>query len=74
MPNPSERLRWLVHEFQAVVESLNESPSLKERKQLHLRMKILIDEMDGLIFTNLRVSRLVKIDSFPPDQDGAGPR
>jgi hypothetical protein len=74
MPNPAERLQWLVHEFQAVVGRLNESPSLKDRKQLHLQMKILIDEIDGLIFTNLKASRLVNKGSFLPNHDGAGPR
>jgi hypothetical protein len=54
MPKHSQRFQSLSQQFEALVESLNDSPSLKERKQLLRRMKILIDEIDGLILSTLK--------------------
>jgi len=53
MSNPSERLQSLAYEFDALVKSLDAFPRLKERKQLLRRMKILIDEIDVLILSDL---------------------
>jgi len=53
MSNPSERLQSLAYEFDALAKSLGALPRLKERKQLLQRMKILIDEIDVLILSDL---------------------
>ena len=47
-----ERFRCLAHEFDVLVQSLRDCPSLEKRKQLLRRMKILIDEIDELIILN----------------------
>jgi hypothetical protein len=54
VPNPSEQLWWLLRSYDALAERLNGCASLEERKQLLLRMKILIDKIDGLIFSTLK--------------------
>jgi hypothetical protein len=54
MPQPSERLQFLTHQFDTLVEGLNSSPDMEERKQLLERMMIVIDEIDGLIFCDLK--------------------
>jgi hypothetical protein len=54
MSNIVERFQWLAQQFDALVQKLGESPSQVERKQLLQRMKILIDEIDGQIFTALK--------------------
>ena len=69
MPGPSERFQWLAQQFDELVESLNVSPSLKERKQLLRRMKILIDEIDALILSALKRDNT---GSPPTDQPTAG--
>jgi hypothetical protein len=54
MPQPSERLQFLSQQFDALVEGLNNSSDMEERKQLLQRMMIVIDEIDGLIFSDLK--------------------
>ena len=54
MGNPSERIRWLAHQFDALVENLDECASLEDRKRVLTRMKVLIEEMDQIIFSTLR--------------------
>jgi hypothetical protein len=68
MPEPPERIRLLAHEFDALVENLNECQSLKKRKQLLQRMKILIDEIDVLVLSTVRGDEQDTIVSPPPDQ------
>lgn len=71
MPERSERFRWLAHQIGALLESLNECPSLEERKQLLRRMKILIDKIDGLILSTLKREGEDTSSSPPPDQPAA---
>ena len=54
MRQPSERLEFLAHQFDTLVEGLNNSPDMEDRKQLLQRMLVLIDEIDGLIFSDLK--------------------
>jgi hypothetical protein len=54
MGNPSERFPWLAHQFDALVENLDECASLEERKKVLTRMKVLIEEIDQIIFSTLR--------------------
>jgi hypothetical protein len=49
MHKQSERFLWLAHEFDTLVQNLEDCPSHEKRKQLLRRMKILIDEIDKLI-------------------------
>ncbi len=68
MSSPSERFRRLAHQFEALLESLNESPSSKKRKQLLRRMKILIDEIDGLDLSTLELDKEGTASSRQPGQ------
>ena len=70
MPSPSERFQRLAHQFEALLESLNESPSSKKRNQLLRRMKILIDEIDGLDLSTLELDEETA-SSRQPDQSTA---
>lgn len=56
MPQLSRRFNVLAHQFDSLVERLNESPtpSLEERTQLLRRMKVLLVEIDMLIMSDLR--------------------
>jgi hypothetical protein len=54
MPHTPGRFPWLAHEFDSLVESLNECESLQERRKLLRRMKVLINEIDALIFSTLK--------------------
>ena len=65
MPNPSDRFQLLANQFDTLVESLNESSILEERRDLLRQMKILLDEIDGLgfLFFEANVPR-----PSPPDQ------
>lgn len=49
MPKDPGKFYTLTVQFQALLESLSKVPNLKRRKQLLRRMKMLIDEIDGLI-------------------------
>lgn len=61
-------------EFKALVESLNKVPNLKKRKQLLRRMKILIDEIDGLISSDLKQDEQGTVSSGPrPTEPQLGP-
>ena len=71
MPNPSERFEWLAQLFDALVERLNQSASLEERTQLLDRMKILIDKLDGVVFSAEGLNEQDTSDPQPPDQPTA---
>jgi hypothetical protein len=49
-----ERFQWLAHEFDALVKKTNDCPNTEERRALLRRMKILIDEIDALIFSTIK--------------------
>ena len=68
MPRHSQGFHSLAHEFDELVQRLNESPNLKERTQSLRRMKILIDEIDGLIFSTLKRDKQDVTSSAFPDQ------
>ena len=59
MTNPSQRFRWLVHQFDALVENLDECASLEKRKRVLTRMKILIEEIDQIILSTLKRDRAI---------------
>ena len=59
MTNPSERFRWLAHQFDALVENLDECSSMEERKRVLKRMEILIDEVDEIILSTLKRDRAI---------------
>jgi hypothetical protein len=71
MPKHSDRFQWLSQQFEALAESLHDSPSVKERKQLLRRMKILIDEIDALILSTLKQDREETSSCQAPDQPTA---
>jgi hypothetical protein len=48
MPGPPQRFDELARQFEALMESLNEKPNKKKRSQLLQRMRLLINEIDGL--------------------------
>ena len=73
MSTPSERFLRLAHRFEALLESLNESPSSKKRKQLHRRMEILIDEIDRLDLSALERDKEETTSSRQRDQPTAEP-
>lgn len=54
MSTPPERLLSLAHEFDALAQSLSESPGLEERKRLLRRMKVVTVEIDMLILSSLK--------------------
>ena len=51
MPKPSKRLQQLTDEFDTLLERLHELPNLEERMKLLVRMRILVEEIDILIFS-----------------------
>ena len=59
MGNPSERIRWLAHQFDALLENLDECASLEERKRVLTRMKVLIEEIDQIILSTLKRDRAI---------------
>jgi hypothetical protein len=71
MPEAPERIRLLAHQFDALVENLNECQSLKKRKQLLQRMKVLIDEIDELVLSTVRGDEQDTSVSSPADQPKA---
>ncbi len=74
MPKDPERFNWLTVQFKALLEGLKEVPNLKKRKQLLRRMKILIDEIDGLISSDLKQDEQNTISSEPrPTEPRLGP-
>jgi hypothetical protein len=56
LPNTSQRFQLLTHQFDSLVERLNESPSqsLEEQTILLRKMKVLIVEIDMLILSALK--------------------
>ena len=72
MPKHSDRFQWLSQQFEALAERLHDSPTVKERKQLLRRMKILIDEIDALILSTMKLDGKDTSSSHSPDQPTAG--
>ena len=66
-----ERFEWLAQLFDALVERLNESANLDERTQLLNRMKILIDKLDGVVFSAEELDEQDTSDPQLPDQPTA---
>ena len=73
MLKPSERFQWLAQQFDAIVERLNESTSLEERKQLLRRMKFLLDKIDGVVFSALERDKRDTPSSPTPDRPTSVP-
>lgn len=74
MPKDSESFNRLTVQFKTLAESLKEVPNLKKRKQLLRRMKILIDEIDGLISSDLMQDAQDSVSSGPrPTEPRQGP-
>ena len=69
MTNPSERFRWLAHQFDALVDNLDECTSMEERKRVLKRMKILIDEIDEIILSTLKRDRAISPSSESREPD-----
>ena len=63
MPKDPESFHRLTVQFKTLLESLKGVPNLKKRKQLLRRMKILIDEIDGLISSDLKQDKQDTINS-----------
>lgn len=63
---PLDRFLWLANQFEALVERLNVSPSVEERSKLLRRIKILIDEIDQLIFSTSK-----RIEQDTPSQESS---
>jgi hypothetical protein len=51
---PKDRFQWLAHEFDGLAKKMPVCANRKERRSLLRRMKILIDEIDALIFSTLK--------------------
>jgi hypothetical protein len=73
MPNPSERFQSLGHQFDSLVERLNESPtpSSEERRKLLRQMKVLIVEIDMLILSALKRDNQDASSTPSPDHSAA---
>ena len=59
MPVPVQHFRWLTDQLDLLVISLNHSPTSEERAQLLRRMKALIDEIDVLNSSSLKLDSRV---------------
>ena len=66
MPGPSKRFDKLARQFEALMESLNEKPNSKKRRQLLQRMRLLINEIDGLDLSALDLDK--EDATITPDQ------
>jgi hypothetical protein len=66
MASRPDRLQWLTQQFNDLSASLSHAASSEERVELLRRMKAVIDEIDALIFSSLRIEKQAK--SLPNDQ------
>ena len=72
MSKTSEQLKWLAELYGVLVERLNESTSVEERKDLLCQMKILLDKLDGEGLTADGRDKQETTSSPPPDQPAVG--
>jgi hypothetical protein len=74
MPQQSDRFQLLAHQFESLVERLNESttPSLEERTKVLRQMKVVIVEIEMLIMSDLKLCSENAPSSHPPAQPAAG--
>jgi hypothetical protein len=66
MPGPSKRFDELARQFEALMECLSEKPNSKKRSQLLHRMRLLINEIDGLDLSALDLDK--EDATITPDQ------
>jgi hypothetical protein len=71
MPRPSDNFQLLAHQFDLVVEKVNQSKDPKERMHLPRHMKVILNEIDMLISSNLKRDSQDATSSAPPDQSTA---
>ncbi len=71
MPKPPERFQKLAHQFDLVADMINECVDPKQRMLLLCHMKIILNEIDELISSNLNRDSQVNISSPPPNQPTA---
>jgi hypothetical protein len=67
MSSRPDRLQWLTQQFNDLSASLNSAASPKEKVELLGRMKVVLDEMDGMIFASLRREKESVKSSEPHD-------
>lgn len=59
MTHPTDRIRWLADQLDALVENLNGCVSLQERRVVLKRMKLLIEELDQIVLSHLKRDRSI---------------
>jgi hypothetical protein len=73
MSTPSERFQRLAHQFDTLIDLLNECPSSKERKQLLRLMWIVLEKIEELTLSTTNQDKQDTTSSSLPDQPTAEP-
>lgn len=68
MPRLSDNFQLLAHQFDLLVEMVNECKDPKERMHLLRHMKVILNEIDVLILSSLKRDMQDTIGSPSPEQ------